>query len=283
MSDPSGDRREDESSQSRHFKRVALGVCLVAALYLGFVASSGLGFNPTGVAWEFEAVGQLGDSFGPLNTFMAGLAAVGALGAYLAQRDELSDARISAKAEKKLAEKRDFEATYFRLIELLRDTTKEIEVTDQYNQNPVRGRDAIKRIVEEKIGRTFGNDESDRKNYNEVYLRNRDDLGHYFRTIYHIVRLIDEVGVEEKVLYIRLLRASLSNSEVVLLALNCVYGEGREKFKPLIDRHALLHNISEEDARNWRLTEKFADGAFGDRPQMISRLKASNEDLSGAE
>ena len=252
-----------------------IAAATVASVYLIFVLMSGLGFNPTGSKWNFEVSGQLGDSFGPLNTFMAALAAIGALGAYFAQREELAEAKASALADRKISAKRDFEATYFNLIQLFRDTTNDIEVTDLYNQNPVKGRDAIKRIIDEKIGRTFGNDVSDSQKYNEVYLANRDDLGHYFRIIYHIVRLIEDSEIEDKILYIRLLRASLSNSEIILIALNCAYGEGKEKFKPLIENYALLHNISEDDARNWRLIDKFAISAFGDRPQMIARLQSS--------
>jgi hypothetical protein len=204
---------------------------------------------------------------------MAALAAVGALGAFYAQREELIEAKDGASADRKLATKRDFEATFFNLINLFRDTTNEIEVPDLYNQNPVKGRDAIKRIIDEKIGGTLGNDEADSERYTQVYLKNRDDLAHYFRIVYHIVNFIDESDIEDKKLYARLLRASLSNSEALLIALNCSFGEGRIKFKPLIEKYALLHNLSEDDAQVWRLIDKFSDTAFGDRPEMIGRMK----------
>jgi hypothetical protein len=265
------------------FKRAMFAAGAVAVAYLVFVLASGLGFNPTGESWDFSVPGQFGDSFGPLNTFMAALAAVGALGAYFAQREELADAKISASTDRKLASKRDFESTFFNLISLFRDTTNDIEVPDQYNQKPVRGRDAIKRIIEEKIGGTQGNDEADSENYNYVYLKNRDDLAHYFRTIYHIVKFIDDSDVEDKRLYARLLRASLSNSEALLIALNCSFGEGRTKFRELIEKYALLHNLSEDDAQCWRLIDKFSEGAFGDRPEMIARLKQAREERQASD
>lgn len=254
-----------------------VGAGLVGSAYLVFVLASGLGLNPTGQTWDFAVSGQFGDSFGPLNTFMAALAAIGALGAYFAQREKLANAKISSGIDQKLATKRDFESTFFNLISLFRDTTNDIEVPDQYNQHPVKGRDAIKRIIEEKIGGTQGNDQADSDNYNYVYLRNRDDLAHYFRIVYHIVKFIDDSHVEDKRLYARLLRASLSNSEALLIALNCAFGEGRTKFRVLIERYALLHNLSEDDAQSWRLIEKFSDSAFGDRPEMIARLRKGIE------
>ena len=258
-----------------NFKSIGLAVAAVAGTYLVFVVASGLGFDPLGQKWNFETVGQLGDSFGPLNTFMAGLAAIGALGAYFAQKQELADAKAEATAERALAAKRDFESTLFNLIELFRDTAREIEVADIYNQDAVSGRDAINRLVEERLPRSKAQSNDIGTAYRSVYLFFRDDLGHYFRTLYHIVRFIDDSEIEEKILYTRILRASLSNSEIVLLALNCLHGEGQKKFKPLVEKYALLHNVSEEDARQWDLAVGFKLSAFGDRPNMIERLHNS--------
>ena len=255
-----------------NFKSVGLAVVAVAGSYLAFVLASGLGLDPLGLRWDFETVGQLGDSFGPLNTFMAGLAAIGALGAYFAQKQELADAKAEAAKERTLSAKRDFESTLFNLIELFRDTTREIEVPDTYNQNRVSGRDAIKRLVEEKLVRARSKPQGVGQAYRAMYLSYRDDLGHYFRILYQIVRFIDDSSVHDKVLYARIVRASLSNSEIVLLALNCLHGEGEKKFKPLVEKYALLHNISEQDADHWELVSGFAPAAFGDRKNMVKRL-----------
>ena len=245
---------------------------VVVVVYMMFVLASGLGLNPTGTSWNFETVGQLGDAFGPLNTLMAGLAAVGAIGAYLAQAEELEEAKTNARKERSSADRRDFEATFFRLVELFRDTANEIEVSDRYNQNPVSGRDAVKRLLDDGLRGPKGNDEEDAENWQKTYLAHRDDLGHYFRIFYQIVRFVDESEIENKALYIRVLRASLSNAEIIILALNCCYGEGRRKFKPLVEKYALLHNISEYDAKNWRFHEIYDSSAFGERSRLVARV-----------
>lgn len=250
-------------------------ISLVVIGFVVYVIASGLGFNPTGVSWDFETTGQLGDSFGPLNTLMAAMAAIGALAAYFSQKVELEEARTAAAAEQRRSAKRDFETTFFSLISLFRDTTNDVEVKDPFGQNPVRGRDAISRIINDWMGTSSGNDEKDQECYRATYAIFQDDLGHYFRLAYHIIQFIDASNAIDKKLYVRIFRASLSNSEIILMALNCAYGEGRSKFKPLIEKYALLHNISESDAKVWRLVYHFNVGAFGDRPDMIQRLKSS--------
>jgi Putative phage abortive infection protein len=125
-----------------------------------------------------------------------------------------------------------------------------------------RGRDAMAKILDRL-------DESKspttRKSYQNIYVDYRDDLGHHFRIFYHITRFIDESDVKNKMTYIRLLRATLSNAEMVLIGLNCIHGGGEAKLKPLLEKYALLHNISSQFAEKWEITTQFNPTAFGDR------------------
>ena len=237
----------------------------VAVAYVTIVLLSGLGWNPFNASWDFTNPGEFGDSFGPLSTLMAAAAAVAAIAAYVSQRNELRQAKEDAKIERKLSVKRDFEETFFSLLNLFRETVKEIDVEDQYGANPVCGRDAFRRMIEIRLGGASSNDVDDEEKFKKVYTIYRDDLAHYFRLFYHIVKFIDESPLEDKRLYSRLLRATLSNAEIVLIALNCVYGGGKPKLKRLVEKYQMLHNISAGDAKNWRLREKFKKNAFGDR------------------
>lgn len=255
-----------------NFFKAGILILIVVVIYVIVVIASGQGWNPSEVAWNFENSAQFGDSFGPLGALMAAVAAAAAVGAFFAQKQELADARADASEERALSAKRDFEATLFNLIELFRDAAKEIEVSDNYGQNPLSGRDAIKRFVDEKILSGRGKVADMQEAYRDAYKNHQDDLGHYFRILYQIVRYIDESDVKDKALYVRVVRSTLSNSEIVLLGLNCLFGEGEKKFKPLVERYALLHNVSESDARIWNLTDGFEMKAFGDRPKMLARL-----------
>lgn len=233
--------------------------------YVAAIIASGFGWNPFGQPWNFQNPGAFGDSFGPLNTLVATIAAIGAVAAYRAQKDELDRVKKAAPRERAEALKRDFETTFFNLIQLFRETVKEVDVADQYNGDPVRGRDALKRILEDRIGGTRGNDEDDAAVFLSIYGQFRDDLAYYFRLFYQILKFVDGTAVKNKMLYVRLLRATLSNAEIVLIALNCLHGGGKQKLKPLVEKYSVLHNISAGDARSWRFVSGFRARAFGDR------------------
>jgi len=241
----------------------AAGLALLG--YIAVVVASGLGWNPFGESWNFANTGAFGDSFGPLNALVATVAAVGAVAAYRAQREELNRVKESAPLERAEAAKRDFEITFFNLLGLLRETVKEVDVPDAYNKNPLYGRDGFKRILEERIGRSTGDDDIDSKKFKGSYVRYRDDLAHYFRLVYHVLKHIKQTNSIDKMLYVRLLRATLSNAEIVLIALNCMYGGGKLKLKPLVEEFAILHNISTSDAKSRRIIAAFEPSAFGDR------------------
>jgi hypothetical protein len=241
----------------------AFAAFLVA--YIVVIIASGAGWNPAHVHWNFQNPGAFGDSFGPLSTAIALVAAIGAVAAYQAQREELDHIKASAPLERAEAAKRDFEITFFNLLGLLRETVKEVDVTDQYNKDPLHGRDALKRILEEKIGASGGNDEYDITKFRNSYFIYRDHLAHYFRLVYHILKYVKNTADIDKMLYVRLLRATLSNAEIVLIALNCMYGGGKEKLKPLVEEFSLLHNISASDAKSRRIINAFDPSAFGDR------------------
>jgi hypothetical protein len=152
------------------------------------------------------------------------------------------------------------------LLGLLRETVKEVDVPDLYGSNPVHGRDAFKRILEDYIGGSGGSDDADERRFRAIYSKFRDDLAHYFRLVYHILKYIKQTNNIDKMLYVRLLRATLSNAEIVLIALNCMFGGGRQKLKPLVEEFALLHNISTADVKSRRILTAFDQKAFGDRP-----------------
>jgi len=82
--------------------------------------------------------------------------------------------------------------------------------------------------------------------YDESYPYWQSDLGHYFRNLYHIFRLVDEsvLDVKEKEKISRIGRAQLSNFELVLLFYNGLSEKGA-KFKPLIEKYKLLDNLPE--------------------------------------
>ena len=78
--------------------------------------------------------------------------------------------------------------------------------------------------------------------YNSFFQKNVADLGHYFRNLYHIIKFIDESEIENKKRYTNFVRAQLSSGELALLFYNCLSVFGYDKFKPLVEKYALLKN-----------------------------------------
>ena len=50
-------------------------------------------------------------------------------------------------------------------------------------------------------------------------------------------------STEERYQYVAFLRSTLSNYEVAAIFYNCLSRNGREKFKPLVEKYALFDNI----------------------------------------
>lgn len=80
--------------------------------------------------------------------------------------------------------------------------------------------------------------------YENFFEQQHSDLGHYFRTIYNIVKFINDRKPENPKYYTSLLRSQFSTYEHLLLFYNCQSDYGNEKFKPLINDYSMLDNMS---------------------------------------
>jgi hypothetical protein len=98
------------------------------------------------------------------------------------------------------------------------------------------------------------------KIYDHYFQIHQSDLGHYFRSLYHFVRFIIESDVDEntKKRHIKILRAQLSNYEILLLAYNCLHEYG-EEFKPLVEKYELLKNLNFEQNLDSRYSKRIIE------------------------
>ena len=79
--------------------------------------------------------------------------------------------------------------------------------------------------------------------YLDVYQHIQQDVGHYFRSVYNIVKFVHYSPVDDKHFYTNIVRAQLSNNELIVLFYNCITPLGRDKFKPLVEEYALLKHL----------------------------------------
>lgn len=168
-----------------------------------------------------------------------------------------------------------FENTFFQLLTLFNSIIDSLDLRKkQENTIIATGRDvfekfntslnqATKRITGNYRGVNESKIEEAISAYNVVYDKNKSDLSHYFRTIYHIFKFIDDSKIENKKRYASIARAQLSSYEQILLFYNCLHKNGREKFKPLIQKYAIFKNIDESLILNSEHLEEYLPSARG--------------------
>jgi hypothetical protein len=238
---------------------------------------------PTGL--KFENTGQFGDSFGVVSAVMSAIAAIYALKAFQQAKSEAEQAAVSQRL-------RDDELTVFRMLETRRQIIASFEFSGAKGLAAIQA--FAEQVREDTLPHFLGG------NWGAwlpgVYKARFEDtaiqhLWHYFRFTYHLVRFIDERFKDPDVAYgyVRMLRAELSDAEQQAIALNGLYfGTKPEdrRFKPLIERYALLHNISDQVRTQFGLEEPgaYSEGAFdyqhrvdggsGSTPPSASNLAA---------
>lgn len=81
--------------------------------------------------------------------------------------------------------------------------------------------------------------------YDKFFEYHQFYLGHYFRNLYHTIRIIDKAPISEndKKDFVKIVVAQLSTHELFLLFYNCFVSYGKEHFKHFILKYGMLDNI----------------------------------------
>lgn len=211
--------------------------------------------------------GTFGDMFGAINALFSGLAFATLIYTTWLQRDELelqrqelAETREELKGQKE--ELRDqnatltlqrFENTFFAMLRTHGEIVGSMRARDG-NYKTVESRACFsewyaalgqshQRHAIYEPGNTM---EAIDSVYQNFYPQHQADLGHYFRHLYRIVKFVDESAVENKHIYTGLVRSQLSAYEQVLLFYNCLSSLGKRKFKPLVEKYAMLENMPQK-------------------------------------
>ncbi|MEJ5991959.1 putative phage abortive infection protein [Ramlibacter sp. PS3R-8] len=214
-----------------------------------FVARRFAGEKPV----TLTELGQAGDLFGGINALFAALAFAGVA--------------IAAYTQWSSSHKQAFESAFFNALSLhhtivggLHINTGIIEAPKWRKElsarssaplpasNSVEGRDVFAAIVD-RLASFSGSPGDTTFLYRQLQQNHNYVLGHYFRNLYQILRLIDVqrghvVNEAEKRRFGSLLRAQLSASELTLLLLNCqenMVDEGQ--FRNLLVRYRMLEHL----------------------------------------
>ncbi len=186
-------------------------------------------------------------------------------------RLELAGQKKEMKLQNETLRTQKFENTFFQLINLFNDISNSMDITN-YGKD-YTGRDCFKELFEEfrrnteqyKRGLNNGNKISPKEileGYSIFYNNFLSDLSHYYRTIYHVLKFIDNSDIENKKQYTSLVRSQLSSYEQILIFYNCIHDNGKEKFKPLIEKYQIFKNIDDKLLFSKIHKKAYSDSAY---------------------
>ncbi len=116
--------------------------------------------------------------------------------------------------------------------------------------------------------------------YVEFYGQHGNDVGHYFRNLYHVFRFIHTGSGNHRninpMFYARLVRAQLSSPELLLLFYNClsVYGVN---FVPYLSTYSILHNMNLDELVDPDHKHLYPPSVYGD-DRVSPTLRLPNHD-----
>lgn len=196
----------------------------------------------------------------------------------LLQRTQLELAEDSASRNSAVMEKQAFETTFFNMLNLHNTTVqdlkfdpKTIEIPIWYeeddidaeedidfdNRNPdmlltpinmadAEGRQVFERVLQLMDSKLHPSPPN--AVYHRIQKYHNYILGHYFRTLYQLLELVEEyseeAGYEEATRYSSIIRAQLSANELILLFYNCGYElVDTGQFRKLLKRYEILEHM----------------------------------------
>lgn len=200
----------------------------------------------------YKETGTIGDTIGgTMGPFVAIAAAILTFLAFWVQF------KANEQQRKDIALER-FESNLFQLIQIQEEITNNLSFTptdgaDRLYGSVFHGRQVFQILYREKTFPYWGIENGIREKGIISYEEDKDVnvLDHYFRHLYRVFKFIDEAPIfvndkNKKYEYACIMRASLSQYELIMLFYNCLSSNGREKFKPLIEKYAIFNNLRVE-------------------------------------
>lgn len=223
----------------------------------------------------YKETGPIGDTIGgTMGPFVAIAAAILTFLAFWVQF------KANEQQRKDIALER-FESNLFELIHIQQDITNNLIFVEKNGKNNIvqaQGRDVFQCVYEDYnfgFDRKFGDKTpiivgvktlmrfQDVSRYTD--LKELGCLDHYFRHLYRIFKYINDSEIiddKHKYKYSCIVRASLSQYELIILFYNCLSSNGNENFKPLIETYAIFNNIRVELLAKQEHKDLYSNGAY---------------------
>lgn len=243
--------------------------------------------------------GTFGDKFGAINALFSGLAFAGLIVTLLyqkeelkLQREELAQTREELKGQReefeeqnKTMKRQRFENTFFNMLSLQQEIVANLSFDDVHTSFDFstharnvqhishNGRTLFREMYLNLTISLPGNhryrgikcaiEANDYGIYSNIPSTTRFD--YYFRHLYRIYKYVDTsdlITEDERYDYACIIRSQLSDYELVMLFYNCLTTNGREKFKPLIEKYTIFNNLRTELLANNQDVNAYSTIAF---------------------
>jgi hypothetical protein len=218
------------------------------------------------------------DKIAAASALFSAFAFVGLIYTILLQRHELRSQSEDQETLREQVTRQAFEGTFFQLLRLHNDNVRTQTAQVEPFGEVVSGRRAFVVAAAELEGRIANYLRSrsdgplDLEEINHIYSAvceaGPNEFGHYFRNLYHIVKYVDGAALSDGARYTAQIRAQLSQAEFVLLLANGLRRAGASKFKPYIEKYALLHEMRVSKHLQ-PLADQYRRVAFGVREAAV--------------
>lgn len=236
--------------------------------------------------------GTFGDMFGAVNALFSGLAFAGLIATLLYQREELklqrkelNEQKLEFREQNKTLKRQRFENTFFNMLSLQQEIVANISFdevktifdfnahTQDEQRTSYNGRALFRELylnlkvsIDRKHSYQGVKDAIKANDYGVYsYISATTRFDHYFRHLYRIFKYVDTSDLipdDERYEYACIVRSQLSDYELVMLFYNCLTSNGREKFKPLIEKYVIFNNLREELLANVEHKKLYAETAY---------------------
>ncbi|MBI4081637.1 MAG: putative phage abortive infection protein [Candidatus Lambdaproteobacteria bacterium] len=241
--------------------RLWLLFLLLAMVLFLFIGAGSLTYHLFGLT---DRAANFGDMFGAVNALFSGFAFAALFFALLLQREdlelqreELRATRQELKGQKQQMELQNttlrtqtFEDTFFHLIQLHAEVTRGFSIEFEQNDRYL-GRDVFTYLRKEFLSQLIESLKSAPSlTIRECITHVQDSIGsktiidHYFRSLYGLLRFIDESHQIDKTLYVDILRSQLSLNELLIIFYHGLAGGEADRLKSLIEKYSFFRDTT---------------------------------------
>lgn len=201
-----------------------------------------------GLSYSQEIFGQFGDYVGGIvGTIISLLSLVYIYKTYKKQVD-------FSRHELEISRIQQFESSFFALLQNIQSLRHSFHVKTDRDFFDQVSEDLQTRMMEREYDldsicykNRFKEEDIAAACYEELYHLYGNRIGHYFRSIFHMINYVDKSGIPNKKKYIDLIQGQMSNSELYVLFYDGISKYGKKKLYPLLEQYGFLENLQYND------------------------------------